>query len=213
MRESKNSTKAVKVPKKVNKSEKKHPILTKIIMRIVTIVLCAAIFFTAGYFFYSKFTAVKTENKTALVDRQLSFCQELVTAKYRYSDIISLKKSSGFAKTYSIVKYSGVIRAGIADFTDITYTISLNEKKITLKVPQAEILGNELVNQQVFDEKKSVFVSISTQEIFDEIEEAKIAAAEDMVAEGILDEARDYACKIITQFMLALGFEEVVIEE
>ena len=52
----------------------------------------------------------------------------------------------------------------------------------------------------------------STQDVFDEIAKAKDEAVEDMVAEGILDEARDYAIRIITQFMLALGFEDVIIK-
>ena len=184
----------------------------KIVLRVVTILLIAGIVLGALYFGYSRFIVVKSENKTALVDRQLSFCQELVTAKYRYSDIISLKKTSGFAKSYSIIKYTGVIRAGIADFTDVSYSISLDGKSITLNVPEAEILGNEIVSQSVFDEKKSVFVPISTQEIFDEIEKAKAEAVEDMIAEGVLDDARDYAIRIITQFMLALGFEDVRIK-
>lgn len=193
-------------------SEKKSGLGTKIVLRVVTIVLISVLVLGALYFGYNRFTVVKAENKTALVDRQLSFCQELVTAKYRYSDIISLKKSSGFAKSYSIIKYTGVIRAGIADFTDVSYSISLDGNSITLNVPQAEILGNEIVNQSVFDEKQSVFVPISTQEIFDEIEKAKAEAVEDMIAEGVLDDARDYAIRIITQFMLALGFEDVRIK-
>ena len=123
-----------------------------------------------------------------------------------------MKKTSGFAKSYSIIKYTGLIRAGLADITDVSYSVSLDGKTITLTVPAAEILGNEIVSQSVFDEKQSVFVSISTQEVFDEIEKAKQAAVEDMVAEGILDDAREYAVKIITQFMLALGFEEVRIK-
>ena len=73
------------------------------------------------------------------------------------------------------------------------------------------MLGNEIVSQSVFDEKQSVFVPISTQEIFDEIDRAKDQAVEDMIAEGILEDARTYAVRIITQFMLALGFEEVKI--
>ena len=193
-------------------SEKKSGLGTKIVLRVVTIVLIAVLVLGALYFGYKRFTVVKAENKTALVDRQLSFCQELVTAKYRYSDIISLKKSSGFAKSYSIIKYTGVIRAGIADFTDVSYSISLDGNSITLNVPQAEILGNEIVSQSVFDEKQSIFVPISTQEIFDEIEKAKAEAVEDMIAEGVLDDARDYAIRIITQFMLALGFEDVQIK-
>ena len=195
------------------KTKRKHSGLgTKIVLRVVTIVLIAVLVLGALYFGYNRFTVVKAENKTALVDRQLSYCQELVTAKYRYSDIISLKKSSGFAKSYSIIKYTGVIRAGIADFTEVSYSISLDGNSITLNVPQAEILGNEIVSQSVFDEKQSVFVPISTQEIFDEIEKAKAEAVEDMIAEGVLDDARDYAIRIITQFMLALGFEDVQIK-
>ena len=200
----------------------------KIILRIVSIVVIALILLAGGFIAFKRFSVVKTENKLAMVDRQLSFCQELVTAKYRYSDIITLKKSAGFSKSYSIIKYTGIIRAGIADFTDISYSVSLDGKTITLSLPKAEVLGNEIVNlgvfdekqsvfvpistQEIFDEKQSVFVPISTQEIFDEIEKAKAEAVEDMLAEGVLEDAREYASRIITQFMLALGFEDVRIK-
>ena len=187
-------------------------LVTKIILRIVTIVVIALILGAAAWFGLKKFTTVKYENKYALVDKQLSYCQELVTAKYRYSDIITLKKAAGWAKSYSIIKYTGVVRAGIADITDVSYSISLDGKTITLDVPIAEVLGNEIVSQSVFDEKQSIFVPISTQDIFDEIDRAKSEALEDMIAEGVLDEAREYAVRIIRQFMLALGFEEVKIK-
>ena len=201
-----------KSPKSEKKqSSRKAGLGTRILLRIVTIILIALIVLCGGYIGFKRFTTVKTESKLALVDRQLSYCQELVTAKYRYSDIITLKKSAGFSKSYSIIKYTGIIRAGIADITDVSYSVSLDGKTITLSIPEAEVLGNEIVSQSVFDEKQSVFVSISTQEVFDEIDKAKQAAVEDMIAEGVLDDARDYAVRIITQFMLALGFEEVKI--
>ena len=41
---------------------------------------------------------------------------------------------------------------------------------------------------------------------------SRAEALEDMIAEGVLDEAREYAVRIIKQFMLALGFEEVKIK-
>ena len=194
------------------KTKKRTGLAGKIILRFVTIVAIALILLIGSFFAYKKLSVVKTESKLALVDRQLSYCQELVTAKYRYSDIITLKKSTAFAKSYSIIKYTGIVRAGIADITDISYSVSLDGKTITLNVPQAEVLGNEIVSQSVFDEKQSVFVPISTQEIFDEIDKAKAEAIEDMIAEGVLDEAREYAVRVITQFMLALGFEEVKIK-
>ena len=201
---------------KSSKSEKKQSsrkagLGTRIILRIVTIIVVALIVLGGGYFGFRRFTTVKSESKLALVDRQLSYCQELVTAKYRYSDIITLKKTAGFSKSYSIIKYTGLVRAGLADITDVSYSVSLDGKTITLSVPKAEVLGNEIVSQSVFDEKQSVFVPISTQEIFDEIDRAKDQAVEDMIAEGVLEDARTYAVRIITQFMLAMGFEEVKI--
>ena len=193
-----------------NFREKKHRLLTKILLRIFTILIIAAIVLAGGYIGLKKFTKVRQESKSALIERQLSFCQELITAKYRYSDIITLKKSAGFSKSYSIIKYRGIIRAGIADVTDISYDVSLNGKKIILKMPDAEILGNEISGQEVFDEKQSIFVPITTQEIFDEIESARRQAAEDMIADGILNDAKLYAENIVRQFMLSIGFEEVL---
>ena len=207
-KKAKKTEKAVKTVKNTGASR----LVTKVILRIVTIVVIVLILGTAAWFGLKKFTTVKYENKYALVDKQLSYCQELVTAKYRYSDIITLKKAAGWAKSYSIIKYTGVVRAGIADVTDVSYSISLDGKTITLEVPLAEVLGNEIVSQSVFDEKQSIFVPISTQDIFDEIDRAKAEALEDMIAEGVLDEAREYAVRIIRQFMLALGFEEVKIK-
>lgn len=190
---------------------KKSAVKFKIILFTSIILVLGALAFGA-WLGLKKYTTVKYETKVALVSKQLSYCQELVTAKYRYSDIVTLKKSMGFAKSYSIVKYSGILRAGIADFTDIAYDVQTDGKTITLKIPKAELLGNELTLMEVFDEKQSVFVPITTQEIFDEIEAARQSTVEELVGEGLLDEARIYAVKIIEQHMRALGFENVIIK-
>lgn len=202
-----------KTDKKSKKNSRGNSLVVKIILRVVTIFALVLVLAGGSYLGLKRFMTVKTENKLALVDRQLSYCQELVTAKYRYSDIITLKKAAGWAKSYSIVKYTGLVRAGLADITDVSYSVSIDGKSITLSVPAAEVLGNEIVSQSVFDEKQSIFVPITTQEIFDEIEAAKVAAVEDMITDGLLEDARDYAIRIIRQFMLALGFEDVIIKQ
>lgn len=188
------------------------PFFNKIIVRLVWIIILLAIFAGASYFAITKLTKVEKESKFAMIDKQLSYCQELVTAKYRYSDIVTIKKTSGFAKSYSIIKYNGLIRVGIADFTDISYKLSLDGKTVKIKLPEAEILGNDILKQEVFDEKNSIFVPISTQEIFDEIDNARFQTQEDMLAEGILADAELYAQQIIRQFLLSLGFEKIVFE-
>ena len=188
------------------------PFFNKIIVPLVWIIILLAIFAGASYFAITKLTKVEKESKFAMIDKQLSYCQELVTAKYRYSDIVTIKKTSGFAKSYSIIKYNGLLRVGIADFTDISYKLSLDGKTVKIKLPEAEILGNDILKQEVFDEKNSIFVPISTQEIFDEIDNARFQTQEDMLAEGILEDAELYAQQIIRQFLLSLGFEKIVFE-
>lgn len=188
------------------------PFFNKIIVRLVWIIILLVIFAGASYFAITKLTKVEKESKFAMIDKQLSYCQELVTAKYRYSDIVTIKKTSGFAKSYSIIKYNGLLRVGIADFTDISYKLSLDGKTVKIKLPEAEILGNDILKQEVFDEKDSIFVPISTQEIFDEIDNARFQTQEDMLAEGILEDAELYAQQIIRQFLLSLGFEKIVFE-
>ena len=202
-----------KKTEKTKKTQKQpNPLVLKIAMRATTIITIGILVIIAGCVGLKKFNKPVEEKRYALIDKQLSYCQELVTLKYRYSDISAIKKSSGFARSYSLVKYSGVIRAGIADVTDISYNVSIDGKKIFLTIPEAEILGNEIVKQEVFDESSSIFKPITTKEIFEEIKKSQDETCEDLIAEGLLDESRNYAINILTQFMHSIGFEEVIIK-
>lgn len=190
----------------------KNPFLTKLAVRIVTIVLLAVIFMFVGTIAVKKITKVNYESKFTLVNQQLSYCQELITMKFQYSDIVSLKKSMGFSKSYSIVKYSGIIRVGIENLLATDARITKDGKEVRIKLPPVTILGNEITKQEVFDEKQSIFVPITTQEIFEEIENAKIQMEQDMIAEGMIEEAKKYTEKVIEQFLHSAGFEKVKIE-
>lgn len=198
------------------KSDKSHPILTKVALRLTTIItlalLATLVFVILSTHIKKTFFTEKKEIHEAMVTQQLLSVQELITQKYRYSDIITLKKSLGFSKSYSIVKFTGIIRAGIEDLSSIKYKISSDKTAITLNLPHAKVLGNEIVAQSVFDEKRSLFVPITVQEIFDEIDSVRNSIAEEVVGEGLLDEADSEAKKAVSQMMYALGFESVIVE-
>ena len=203
-------------PAAKNASAASHPILTKVALRIVTIItltlVAAFVLMIMLPNLKQTFFSQKKEIHEAMVTQQLLNAQELITQKYRYSDVITLKKSIMFSKSYSIIKFTGIIRAGIGDVSQIKFKISDSyggKKSIRLKLPKSEILGNEIVDQSVFDEKRSVFVPITTQEIFDEIDLVRNNIAEEIVGEGFLNEADSSAKKTITQMMYALGFEAV----
>lgn len=209
----KDKTKRIQTSQRNSPEKKQITLFGRILLRIVTIltiVICLVVVF---HFIKQKYQNPTYESRYALVEKQLSFCQELVTVKYRYSDIATIKKSAGFSKSYSIVKYTGIIRAGIADITDISYNVSIDGKKLHLKVPQAEILGNEIVKQEIFDEYSSIFVPITAKEVLEEIKKSQDETCEDLISEGLLEDARNYAIEILTQFMKSVGFEEIEIEE
>ena len=182
-----------------------------ILTKIIIILFLLIILLRGGYYIYTKKFTPKTETNIAVVMNQLSFCQELVTAKYRYSDIISIKKTMALSKSLSIIKYSGVIRIGIADITQSDFDIYNEGKALRIKLPDVEVLGNDITSQEVFDESHSIFIPITLDDVFSEIERAKDKTLEELVDEGILEEARENAKKVIQQIMLAAGFEEVVV--
>ncbi len=185
----------------------------RLLLKIIFAALLLCALGAGAYFGIKKITEIKLAKKYMRIERQLVLCRELVTVKLRYSEIVSIKKSGalGVAKSYSIVKYSGVARAGIADITKIKATVSKDGKSVSISLPKSELLGNEIASQEIFDEKRSIFVPITMKEIFDGIEESRASAGERLVAEGLLDDADAQAQAVLRASMTALGFENVAI--
>ena len=185
----------------------------RLLLKIIFAALLLCALGAGAYFGRKKITEIKLTKKYMRIERQLVLCRELVTVKLRYSEIVSIKKSGalGVAKSYSIVKYSGVARAGIVDVSKIAATVSKDGKSVSISLPKSELLGNEIASQEIFDEKRSIFVPITMKEIFDGIEESRASAAERLVAEGLLDDADTQAQAVLRASMSALGFENVTI--
>ena len=95
--------------------------------------------------------------------------------------------------------------------TACKYEVSEDEKSIVITLPPVEILGNDIVSQEVFDEQQSVFVPITLEEVFNEIEKSREDALDEIKSEGIMQEAKEYARKVVRQFMLSAGFEDVIV--
>lgn len=189
-------------------------IFNKIFLKIILILIVAGAIFCGGKFGWQKIGEIKTEKGHALVFRELQRCAELVMAKNTYSDIISIKKTriAGFAKTFSIIKYTGTIRAGISDISQAKIKVSNRGKSVKIMLPPVEILSNDISNVEIFDESKSIFVSISIKEIFEEIHFNQETASAEILETGFLEEAQSQAVKIIESILYSAGFEEVSTE-
>ena len=185
---------------------------TKVILRVVTIVLVAAAVFALAAFAFGKLQKVRVQNKRTAVERELAECAELVLYKMRYSDIITIKKRGAIAKAFSIVRYEGVLRAGIENIRDAEVIVSPDAKSVVVKIPPTVLLGNDIQSQEVFDEQQRLFTRIGTQEIFDQIEIAKREAADEILADGLLDDADQRAKQVVSALLKPLGFTTVTVE-
>ena len=197
------------------KNGKKRSFLASLMLRLCTVAVVAAALFFGGRYGLEKFKETVLEKKHAMVERQLLDCAELVTCKMHYSDIITMKKKGAFGntKSFAIIRYKGILRAGLKDVSRIKFYITDEGKKIKIRVPAAELLGNDILYQEIFDEQQSLFKRITTQEIFSEIENARKEAAMEIIEEGFLDEADSRVDEVLVQMMHNIGFTEIKIEK
>lgn len=186
--------------------------IAKLILKVAIFFCVAFAIFFAAKFLFSKFTQIQIEKKRVAIERNLTESAELVLYKMRYSDMLAVKKRQGFSSAISFVRYSGILRAGIEDISQSEILISPDGKKLFVKIPPCVLLGNEIYSQEIFEERQGFFTKITTQEIFNEIDDAKELAVQEILADGLLSDANARAALVIRQLLLPIGFEEVLVE-
>lgn len=196
------------------KESKKKSCFRRFFLKLFLWLLLIAIILVALLFLWQKFSQIEVEKKYALVSQELQRCSELTTVKITYSDIVTLKKSAvmGMAKSYSIVKFSGVIRCGIENLGDSRMYIDEGGKGITLRIPVAKILGNDIKEISVFDEQQSIFVPITTQEVLEQVELAREETLKKTLDSGILAESEQQARALLTTILSNMGFLRIDIQ-
>lgn len=196
------------------KESKKKSCFRRFFFKLFLWLLLIAIILMALLFLWQKFSQIEVEKKYALVSQELQRCSELTTVKITYSDIVTLKKSAvmGMAKSYSIVKFSGVIRCGIENLGDSRMYIDEGGKGIVLRIPVAKVLGNDIKEISVFDEQQSIFVPITTQEVLEQVELAREETLKKTLDSGILAESEQQARALLTTILSNMGFQRIDIQ-
>lgn len=197
-----------------SKDFKKNSFFRRFFFKLFLWLLLIASIVVALLFLWQKFSQIEVEKKYALVSQELQRCSELTTVKVSYSDIVTLKKSAvmGMAKSYSIVKFSGVIRCGIENLGDSRMYIDEGGKGIVLRIPVAKVLGNDIKEIYVFDEQQSIFIPITTQEILEQVELAREETLKKTLDSGILAESEQQARALLTTILSNMGFLRIDIQ-
>lgn len=184
-----------------------------VISMILIIVLAAVIIF--GIVYVTKALNSKEESSVTVqmtVESTLSTCQELVTSKYYYSQVDFIKRqnsNTNRSSSYVLLKYTGILRAGIEDLTACTFEYNEDEKSIKIYTPKIQILGNEISNYEVIDEYQKTFKTLSVKETMKELDNRKRQLENEAIESGFLQEAQSHAKLTLEKLFTAAGFTSV----
>ena len=186
----------------------------KLISLIILLMLISSI-----VMIYSIIDSINKDNviSSTVISERLSKISELSTAKYNYTNVLSLKDSKKF-KDFSIpfteksflLKYSGYIKAGV-DLTDLD--IIVNETTVVLTLKKAKIIDHAINNEDLFiyDEKSSMFNKLSMQDMIYEISNEKGKIESDLLKTGFLDEANSNTKLLLQGILSDMGFKNITI--
>jgi hypothetical protein len=200
--------------------------MKKLIEKMILVLLLFAVV-TVGFLVMSNNTLFQNKtnrtSETSLIQDNLVELSEWTTLKYEYSKVIVSRTEKSlsllgvteinYAEAIKLIEYSGYIKAG-TDLSKIQMTYDDTSKKLLVRVPKSKILDNvvDTDKTKVEDIKGNIFSDYPSQIIFDEINANKKQLEDEKISQGFLDEADIRIKQILTSFLAANGYKDVVIE-
>ena len=179
--------------------------LSDTLKNIIIIVLIAAIFFFVGKIWPRGEEPTKITSD--LLSQQIQSISELATVEYSYTNMGKFENQATFygwnvpftTKSF-IISYDGKIKAGI-DMSQVE--VKINNRKISVNVPQAKILSHEIDEKsiEVFDETHNIFNQISITDYNQFALDQKENMEKKVLEKGLIQEAQDKAETSIQTFI------------
>lgn len=154
-----------------------------------------------------------------IIIKEIKKVGKLATIEY-HTDVIIDKKENGKKvafltlpgtdkKLLAIAK--GKISAGINMENINNESISINDKTVSIKLPEPEILSTEISETELWDNSSGIFVkNLQIEDYVTLNEEARKKIINAALEEGILEEAQENTKELLESFIKLYGFEEVI---
>lgn len=177
--------------------------------------LCAVALVAGGFFAVRAITGRVAENRRRMAFDNLTAnavnrIAELAVLEYRYADVMELnRKFAVGGVSTSLVRFSGVVKAGIADASGITASYNPAANLVTVTLPPAVIIDNtvDIGTVKIWDLKRNIFVPISTELKIQEVTAFKDRIAKELSTSGFLAEADERASVLVSSLYAAFGAE------
>ena len=138
---------------------------------------------------------------------------ELGVLKYRYTDVMELSRKFpvGGGST-SLVRFSGLVKAGIADATKISCRFDPDANTVKIALPHAAIIDNtvDVSTVKIWDVRRNIFVPITTELKLQEIAAFKEKVARELETSGFLTEADSRAEELVSSLYAGFGAKIII---
>lgn len=167
-------------------------------------------------FSYKYILSEHTKKNTSAIMDTIYKVLEITTTKYNYTNIVTFKKDKTvnnvkipFTEKSFIVKYNGVIKAGI-NGDDIKVTKNTGEI-INIQIKKCVILDHYIDQQNVYvyDIKNSIFNKVTINEVFEELNKYKDEYEEKIMSEGFVEEVKKNTESSLKTTLKNIGYKEV----
>ncbi|HNY15858.1 MAG TPA: DUF4230 domain-containing protein [Treponemataceae bacterium] len=138
---------------------------------------------------------------------------ELGVLKYRYTDVMELnRKFFVGGPSTSLVRFTGIVKAGIPDATKIVATFDTKANTVRIKLPRAAIIENtvDVSTVKIWDIKRNIFVPITTELKLQEISDFKNKTARELELSGFLAEADERAEELVSSLYSGFGAKTTI---
>jgi len=150
------------------------------------------------------------ENITAT---SLDRIAELAVLEYRYTDVMELNRKFFLGgPSTSLVRFSGVIKAGIEDTSRISAHYDREASRISISLPAIDILDNtiDVSTVRIWDIKRNLFVPITTELKLQELTLFKETIEKELTRTGFLTDAEVRARELIASLYAGFGMTILV---
>lgn len=184
--------------------------------------IAAALLIVCLICFFAGRSTGKSENSTEIsavvLESRLTEISEFASLTYSYTNMAEFENSRDFygikvpftTKSF-IVTYDGTIKAGVnLEKADV----DISGKKITVTLPEAEILSHEIDEDslEIFDENTSIFNPLKVSDYNTFNKEQKAEMEKKAIDKGLLSEAGKTASDAIGDFISRLGGDEYTVK-
>ncbi len=185
----------------------------KAAIRLGIVVVSATLLVTFSWLSFSRAERMREEKRRSeafdnLTANVIERIAELSVLEYRYTDVMELNR--GFfigGASSSLVRFSGSVKAGIADVSAVKASYDPATGTVSVSVPPCEILSNEvdIGSVRIWDLKRNLFVPISTEFKIQEVSAFRDKVASELEATGFLADANARAEEIVGSLFGGFG--------